>query len=79
MSDLCVFDMPWVGRCNKPVAPGSVCCEEHSKLKCFQCGGQAVTECDVQIISLMCGMPECGLHKHHPRFPGWGLTNADAD
>lgn len=55
----CVFSVPWVGKCSGPATKDNEFCKEHGAIKCH-CGRQAVTTCDRQVISLMCGAPLCG-------------------
>lgn len=57
---VCIFDEPWLGRCNNYVIDGGACCEEHEKEKCSVCGEQATTRCQAS-IGLMCGVPLCSL------------------
>lgn len=55
----CKFDLAWVGPCNREGYPF---CEEHSKVRCRACGGQAVRECSIA-VSLVCGHPLCKICK----------------
>ena len=53
----CIYNVPWVGSCNKQTAEGHEVCEEHLKYKCH-CGKQATGGCS-SAGSLVCGRPTC--------------------
>ena len=63
MTGVCKFDKSWVGVCGNPTVDGSDYCPEHAETICVVCKEQATTDCDRQVISLMCGQPLCGGHK----------------
>lgn len=63
--DGCVFDMAWVGKCQKATVLGKRFCSEHVKEKCYSCGKQAFSDCEATIGAFVCGQPQCKAHRHH--------------
>lgn len=66
MSDnKCVFNLAYIGPCNKPCKDEF--CEEHIGLKCKDCVNQADHQCE-HASSLVCGRDLCKDHafcKYH--------------
>ena len=56
----CLFNEPWVGKCDKEANDDGICCPAHAKEKCQVCGEQATTRCQAS-IGFMCGIPLCHL------------------
>lgn len=54
----CIFNIAWVGRCDKPTTEHTLFCEQHADKKCVVCGNQASKDCGIA-TSLVCGMPLC--------------------
>lgn len=56
--DKCGFDEAWIGKCDKPLAKGSTCCETHTGKECVVCKQQATRTCPAT-MGLVCGTPTC--------------------
>lgn len=60
MKNRCNFNQAWAGHCNKEC--DDEFCEDHKKIKCKICGGQAVKTCK-ETFQFVCGTPLCGKCK----------------
>ena len=58
----CLFEVSWVGRCNKPSTNGW--CSKHENLKCCSCGAKAARDCEHTGGPLTCGAPLCKTCHH---------------
>lgn len=65
---LCLWEIPWIGRCGTKdggtAVPGTDFCGEHTQM--CSCGKPAVAGCDMA-TSLVCGIPTCTpntCHRH---------------
>ena len=63
MSEQCIYDVCWQGRCKNESITGQKFCEEHLNKKCYHCDNQSVGDCHKYNGSFVCGAPMCEEHK----------------
>ena len=63
MNITCKYQIPWVGKCNRPTIESNFC-KEHSGLKCCMCDNRATRGCE-ETFQLVCGAPLCDSCNHN--------------
>lgn len=64
MTNKCIFELAWIGKCGKETHLNTSYCEEHLKEKCRSCGEKATKQCDSTQGPLVCGYSLCNDCEH---------------